>query len=99
MLFFFQSFYDWYSKGAFLERDLMTSLFAKIICGPSVLNYNACEQLIMYSIYGKDVQQFNTVGLTHWQSYAAQIKTSTFCINNGICTAEATVIIGLILIS
>ncbi|KAK7576285.1 hypothetical protein V9T40_012571 [Parthenolecanium corni] len=55
-----ESFYDWYSKGAFLERDLMTSIFCKIMCGTSVFHYNVCEQLIVFKLFGKDVQQFNT---------------------------------------
>ena len=57
----FQTMTDWYYRGAFLEHDILTSLICKYICGRNLFNTNVCEQLIMFNLFGKDKQQFNTV--------------------------------------
>lgn len=45
---------DWYNKGAFLEYDPMSKMFMSFFYG---------DPNIIYSIFGKDTDQFNAVSI------------------------------------
>ncbi len=48
-------------KGAFMQQDPLLKYYYKFYCGMWIFNYNFCQQLILYKLFGKNEKQCDMV--------------------------------------